>query len=81
MIELFNDEQIQKSYLESERYKAKTEGLTEGRMEGRMEGRTEGLAQAIHSMKRGHFSDEDISRILVLPLEQVRSLADSYKPS
>ena len=68
MIELFNDEQIQKSYLESERYKAKTEGRTEGRMEERIS-----LVKKL--LKGGIGTVNDIAELTDLPVETVKRIA------
>ena len=64
MIELFNDEQIQKSYMESERFKAKTEG--------RMEERTELVKKLL---KGGIGTVNDIAKLTDLPVETVKSIA------
>ena len=92
MIVLYDEEEIMRSYLESEIYEATQkaekkgmkEGMKEGMKKGKKEGKKEGIQEAnIEVAKRmledGTVSVEKIAVFSNLPLETVQHLAESLQ--
>ena len=84
MIALFSEEQIQRSFMESELAKAHSEGhkegRTEGRMEGRMEGRTEERFELIRNMYFDvHLPVEVIAQTVKTTVQEVRTILSGMK--
>ena len=53
---------------------AKKEGIAEGRAEGKAEGIAEERSKTITLLRKGGMSDEEISSLLKIDIEEVKSL-------
>ena len=64
MLSLFNNEEIQRSFLKSEKKNAKEEGRKEGRAEGHREGAEKKEKEFLEKMRRAGMSEEQIRAIV-----------------
>ena len=74
MMLLYDEEEIMRSYVESERHEAIIQGREEGKQEGRQD---EKIETARRMLKIGKFSYEEIAMVSGIEMKEVKKLAEN----